>query len=57
VTDDVIREVWQAKDAVAARYGYDVKRLAEHLRAEEKASDAVVVDLSAQRLARAESRS
>jgi len=43
--DEVIREVWRAKDTLAARFGYDVRQLSEHLRAEEKAAKSEVVDL------------
>ena len=45
--DEIIREVWKAKDAVAARHHHDVKRLVEHLRSEEKSSVVRVVDLHA----------
>jgi len=30
--DDIIREVWQAKEAVAARYGHDVRAMVQALR-------------------------
>ena len=43
--DEIIQEVWKAKDAIAAKYGHDVGRLAEHLRAAEKSTGARVVDL------------
>ncbi len=45
--DEIIREVWRAKDAIAARHKHSVKRLVEHLRAKEKSSEARVVDLHA----------
>ena len=45
--DEIIQEVWRAKDAIAARHRYSVKRLVEHLRAKEKSSEAYVVDLHA----------
>ena len=45
--DEIIQEVWRAKDAVAARHGHSVKRLVEHLRAKERSSGARVVDLRA----------
>jgi hypothetical protein len=47
--DDIIQEVWKAKDTVAARYNHDVKLLVEHLRAREKASSYQVVDLHIRR--------
>jgi hypothetical protein len=45
--DEIIQEVWKAKEAVAARHNHDVRRLVEHLRSEEKSSGARVVDLHA----------
>ncbi len=45
--DEIIQEVWKAKDALAARHNHDVKRLVEHLRAAEKASNCRAVDLHA----------
>jgi hypothetical protein len=32
VEDDVIRELWQVKDARAKRYGYDVRAMVRDLR-------------------------
>ncbi|MCX7012311.1 MAG: hypothetical protein NTW86_07070 [Candidatus Sumerlaeota bacterium] len=45
--DEIIQEIWKAKDSISAKHGHDVKRLVEHLRAKEKASGARVVDLHA----------
>ena len=45
--DEIIQEVWKAKDAISAKSNYDVKRLVDHLRMEEKASGCQVVDLHA----------
>jgi hypothetical protein len=45
--DEVIQEVWKAKDAIAARHHYDVKRLVEHLRSQQRAQGTRVVDLHA----------
>ena len=45
--DEVIQEVWKAKDAISARHHYDVKRLVEHLRSEQRSQGARVVDLHA----------
>ena len=33
--DEIIQEVWKAKEAVAARHHYDVRRLVDRLRSEE----------------------
>ena len=45
--DEIIQEVWSAKNAISAKHHHDVKRLVEHLRAEEKSSGVRVVDLHA----------
>jgi hypothetical protein len=45
--DEIIREVWKAKDAVSARHHYDVRRLVEHLRSEQRSQGSRVVDLHA----------
>ena len=45
--DEVIQEVWKAKDAISARHHYDVKRLVEHLRSEQRSQGTRVVDLHA----------
>lgn len=47
--DEIIQEVWKAKDAISARYQHDVKTLVDHLRAKEKASAYRVVNLHAKR--------
>ena len=47
MNDEVIQEVWKAKDTISARHHHDVRRLVEHLRAKEKASGARVLDLHA----------
>jgi hypothetical protein len=52
MSDEIIQEVWQAKDAVAARHQYDVRRLVEHLRAEDQAAGSEVVDLRARKIGR-----
>lgn len=43
--DEIIREVWNAKDSISAKCNHDVRRLVETLRAKEKSSGACVVDL------------
>ena len=45
--DEVIAEVWKAKDAISAEHQYDVKRLVRHLRNEEALSGSRVFDLHA----------
>jgi hypothetical protein len=52
--DEVIQEVWKAKDAISARHHHDVKRLVEHLRSEQRSQGVRVVDLHARQ--RTESR-
>ena len=49
--DEIIQEVWRAKDAIAARYKHDPGALVKHLRARERRSSATVVDLHATRRA------
>jgi hypothetical protein len=46
--DEIIQEVWAAKDAIAAKCGHDVRLLVEYLREKEKNTPGVqVVDLRA----------
>ena len=45
--DEIIQEVWHAKDTISAENHHDVRRLVESLRAEEESSGARVVDLHA----------
>jgi len=45
--DEVIAEVWKAKDTISAEHQFDVKRLVEHLRSEEASSGSRVIDLHA----------
>jgi len=47
MTDEIIRGVWRAKDAIAADHQYDPKRLVDHLRKRERATSCKVVDLHA----------
>jgi hypothetical protein len=44
--DEVIAEVWQAKDELAQQFGYDLDKLAVELRRKEAEHVAKVVDLS-----------
>lgn len=52
--DEIIREVWKAKDSISAKCHHDVRLLVETLRAEEESSGARIVDLHSRQ--RAESR-
>jgi hypothetical protein len=47
--DEIIEEVWRAKDAVAKKYGYDVRVMGKALLERQKKSKAPVVDLHSQR--------
>jgi hypothetical protein len=42
----VLREVWQAKDALSAAYDHDIDRLFEESRSKERSSGHKVVNLS-----------
>jgi len=50
MTDEIIREVWNAKDKISAESNYDVKRLLQTLRSKESDSGSRVVDVHATRL-------
>lgn len=43
--DEIIEQVWRAKDVIGKKYNYDVRKLAENLRKREQSSGAVVVNL------------
>jgi hypothetical protein len=45
--DEIIQEVWKAKDSISAEHHHDVRRLVQSLRAKEKSSGARVLDLHA----------
>ena len=49
--DEIIQEVWKAKDSISAKCHHDVRLLVAALRAEEKSSGAHTVDLHARRSA------
>ena len=49
--DEIIQEVWSAKDTIAGRYKHDVAALVKHLKNRERRSSAKVVDLHATRCA------
>jgi hypothetical protein len=42
--DVVLREIWQAKDALSAQYGHDLDKLFEGTRKREKLSGHPLVD-------------
>jgi len=44
--NEVLEEVWRVKDALAAKYNYDVHAMFRDLREREKTSDHRYVDLS-----------
>ena len=46
--DEILEQVWRAKDAVAKKYGYDVQVMAKALQQREKKSKIPVVDFHEQ---------
>ena len=48
--DDIVGEIRRVKEAHAARYGYDVRKMVRALRRKEQKSGRTVVSLPAQRL-------
>ena len=47
IKDEIIKEVWRGKDAVAAKYKHDATAMAKALQDREKGSSAKVVNLHA----------
>jgi hypothetical protein len=45
MTDEIIREVWRAKDDLAKQFNYDMEALAAELRKRQKESGRKVVNL------------
>lgn len=45
MADEIIKELWQVKDAMADEFHCDVKALVAHLRAQKHGEDRVVVDV------------
>ena len=43
--DEILDQVWRAKDALAKKYGYDVRAMAKDLQRLEKESKVPVVNL------------
>ena len=46
LTDEITREVWQAKDRLAREFNYDVDALVAELRSRQKQADRKIVDLA-----------
>jgi hypothetical protein len=49
MSDPIIQELWETKDAIARENQYDMRKLVHGLREEEKNSNAKIVDLSQSR--------
>ena len=47
--DEVIQEVWRAKDSVAARHNHSVAELARYLQEKDRDTSTPVVDLHVRR--------
>ena len=45
MTDEILREVWQAKDELAGQFNYDIDALAAELRRRQKESGREIVNL------------
>jgi hypothetical protein len=45
MTDEIIREVWRAKDELAKRFNYDIDALAAELQKRQRESGRKVVNL------------
>jgi hypothetical protein len=45
MADEIIKELWEIKDALADEYGCDVRALVAHLRRKKHEKDEQVVDL------------
>jgi hypothetical protein len=45
MADEIIKELWEIKDGIAQKYGYDVDALVAHLRTRKREGDHQVVDL------------
>lgn len=50
MTDAIIEELWEIKDAIAREYARDVDAFVAHLKALESAAGQQVVDLRARRI-------
>jgi hypothetical protein len=47
MADEIIKELWEIKDAIAREYGCDVRALVAHLGDKKHAEDEQVIDLRA----------
>ena len=45
MADEIIKELWKVKDAIAEEYGCDVKSFVAHLQVKKHEGDKPVVDL------------
>jgi hypothetical protein len=54
MADEIIKELWKVKDAIAKEYGCDVKSLVAHLRAKKHEEEDRVVDLRSMKQAAAQ---
>ena len=45
MADEIIKELWKIKDAMADEYCCDVKSLVAHMRAKKRVEDRQIVDL------------
>ena len=45
MSDEIIKELWQIKDSIARRHGYDIEALVTHLQTKKRSEDQQVVDL------------
>lgn len=50
MTDEIIREVWRAKDEIAKQFNYDIEALGKDLQRRQKVSGRKVVNLATNRL-------
>jgi len=49
MSDDMIHELWETKDAIAREHGYNLQTFVAHLRAKKRPRNQRVVDLRAER--------
>jgi hypothetical protein len=45
MADEIIKELWEVKDAIAQEHGWDINALVTHLREKRHKEDEKVVDL------------
>ena len=49
MSDEIIEELWQIKDSIARKHGYDIEALVAYLQTKKRMEGQQVVDLSALR--------